>query len=89
LNAQKRIINRINPKFLRAPIEKFSDIIELKIKYNHNIKVNFTVLSDKNLYSFVWIIRHINAKFINMILNNEIAGPKIIETGINENNIKK
>ena len=63
--------------------------MELKIKYNHNIKINFTVLFDKNLYSFVQTIRPINEKFINKILNNEIAGPKIIEAGNKENSIKK
>ena len=70
-------------------MEKFSDIMELKIKYNHNIKDNFTNLFDKNLYSFLWIIKHINEKFISKILNNEIADPNIIETGIRENNTKK
>ncbi len=63
--------------------------MELKIKYNHNIKINFTVLFDKNLYSFVQIIRPINEKFINKILDNETAGPKIIEAGSMENSIKK
>ena len=43
----------------------------------------------KNLYSFVHIKRHINEKSINRILANEIAGPKIIDAGIKENNIKK
>ena len=89
MNAKKRIINRINPKFLRAPIEKFSDIMELKIKYNHNIKANFTVLFDKNLYSLVNIKSNTNEKSIKRMLHNEIAGPRIIEAGIKENNVKK
>jgi hypothetical protein len=70
-------------------MEKFSDIMELKIKYNHNIKDNFTNLFDKNLYSFSWITKHINEKFISKIFNNEIADPNIIENGIRENNTKK
>ena len=70
-------------------MEKFSDIKELKIRYNHSIKANLTVLFDKNLYSFTQIIKYINEKFINRILSNEIAGPKIIEAGNKENSIKK
>ena len=44
---------------------------------------------DKNLYSFVDINKIINERFISKILNNEIAGPKIIDVGIKENNTKK
>ena len=89
MNEQKRITKRIKPKFLKAPEEKSSDTIELKIKYKQSIKISFTVLFDKNLYSFVNIKSDINEKSINNILIKEIAGPKIIEAGIKENNIKK
>ena len=41
------------------------------------------------MYSFVNIKSDINEKSINKILIKEIAGPKIIEAGIKENNIKK
>tara|TARA_B110000967_G_C18569497_1_gene404132 strand:+ start:218 stop:331 length:114 start_codon:yes stop_codon:yes gene_type:complete len=37
----------------------------------------------------VYIKRNIKEKSINNILIKEIAGPKIIEAGIKENNIKK
>jgi len=64
-------------------------MIELKIKYKKNNKINFTVLFDKNLYSFLYNKRKINEKSINSIVLRDIAEPNIIETGIKENSIKK
>ena len=60
--------------------------MELKIKYKQKNIISFTVLLDKNLYSFLYKIKKINEKSINRILINEIAGPIIIEAGIKENN---
>tara|TARA_B100000767_G_C19266990_1_gene329650 strand:- start:16 stop:228 length:213 start_codon:yes stop_codon:yes gene_type:complete len=70
-------------------MEKSFETIELKIKYTLKNKINFTVLFDKNLYSFLYNKRKRNEKSINKILINDIAGPKIIEAGIKENNMKK
>tara|TARA_B110001452_G_scaffold98581_1_gene81536 strand:+ start:2872 stop:3084 length:213 start_codon:yes stop_codon:yes gene_type:complete len=70
-------------------MEKSFDTIELKIKYTPKNKINFTVLFDKNLYSLLYNKRKRNEKSINKILINDIAGPKIIEAGIKENNMKK
>tara|TARA_B110001450_G_scaffold238118_1_gene244892 strand:- start:544 stop:681 length:138 start_codon:yes stop_codon:yes gene_type:complete len=44
---------------------------------------------NKNLYSFLKNRKLTKEKSINRILIKEIAGPKIIEIGIIENNIKK
>tara|TARA_B100000780_G_scaffold251104_1_gene197592 strand:+ start:444 stop:713 length:270 start_codon:yes stop_codon:yes gene_type:complete len=89
LKAKNKIANLIKPRFLETLKKKFSDIIELKIRYKYNTKINFTVLFNKNLYSFIYIKKNINEKFINKILIKETAGPIIIEIGIRENNKKK
>tara|TARA_B110000467_G_C17794763_1_gene201920 strand:+ start:13 stop:282 length:270 start_codon:yes stop_codon:yes gene_type:complete len=89
LNAQKRIPKRRKLKFLKAPVAKSFEIIELKIRYKQNNKINFTALFDKNLYSFLYNKRKTNEKSISKITIKDIAGPKIIETGIIENSMKK
>jgi hypothetical protein len=63
--------------------------MELKIRYKENNKINFTVLFDKNLYSFLYNKRKMNEKSINRIVVRDIDDPRIMETGIKENSIKK
>jgi len=63
--------------------------MELKIKYKQRNIINFTVLLDKNLKSFLYKIKKTNEKSISRILINETAGPTIIDAGIRENNKRK
>tara|TARA_B100000780_G_C21032487_1_gene414019 strand:- start:195 stop:491 length:297 start_codon:yes stop_codon:yes gene_type:complete len=79
----------MKPKFLAAPIEKFFEIIELKIRYKQRSKMSLIVPLDKNSKFFLYKINIINEKSINIIFINEAAGPTIIEIGISENNKKK
>ena len=63
--------------------------MELKIKYKQRNIINFMVLLDNNLWSFLSKIKKIKEKSINRILINETAGPTIIDAGIKENNKRK
>ena len=63
--------------------------MELKIKYKHKNIINFTVLLDKKLKSFLYKINKIKEQSINRILINETDGPTTIDRGIKENNKRK
>jgi len=65
------------------------EITELKIKYIFKINKNITILLFKNLKSLKIYKKNKNKTLTIKILINEIAGPKIIDSGIIEKNINK
>ena len=70
-------------------MEKSWEIIELKIKYTDNTKINITDFSLKIKNAFEWIKININEISINNIIASEDEDPTNIEAGIKEKRMRK